>query len=577
MPRPYHKSRKNKATINEALDIVAQELRDSQSYLRNPNLKRAGVPIQFTPELLAEYQKCAADPVYFAKTYMKIVNVDNGLVPFKMYDFQERLIDTYKNERFVIVKTGRQVGKSITTIAWLLHSVLFNSEFSVALLANKFDTAQELLGRFKLAYENLPKWLQQGIIKWSERSIKLENRSTIKASATTAASVRGGTYNLIFLDEYAHIEPKQQLKFFTSTYPVISSGKTTQVIIVSTPNGFGDDFHKKWTESMEGENNYARFEVHWSNVPGRDEAWKLETIRNTSEFQFQQEFEAEFLGSSTTLISGHKLGLLTFDKPIKIDGNFRIFQNPVPGKIYACCVDTSRGLGLDYSALVVIDASDIPYRVVATYQANDISPLLYPMVIHNIARMYNNAHTLLEINDVGSQVADILHHELEYDNIIKITVKGRSGQIISAGHAKKIQFGIKQSEVTKRIGCANLKTIIEQDKLFIADENIRKELYTFISEKNTYKAKEGSHDDLVMCLVLFGWLVAQRYFKDTVQNDVRTVLQKDQMDIMEEDLCDLFVNDGRNDTNFFDDLLDEPDLVWGDNWVSADFDYLYQS
>ena len=280
-------------------------------YLGNPLLKKANVNIQFTPDQVKEFIKCKEDPVYFANNYIKIVSVDEGLVPFNIYPFQEKLIKNFHNHRFNICKMPRQSGKSTTVVSYLLHYVVFNDNVNVGILANKASTAKDLLGRLQKSYENLPKWMQQGVQVWNKASLELENGSKIIAASTSASAVRGMSFNIIFLDEFAFIPNHIAEDFFSSVYPTISSGKTTKVIIVSTPKGM-NHFYRLWHDSERGRNEYIPTEVHWTEVPGRDAAWKAQTISNTSEQQFQQEFECDFLGSSDTLISSAKLKSLVF-------------------------------------------------------------------------------------------------------------------------------------------------------------------------------------------------------------------------------------------------------------------------
>lgn len=517
------------------------------SYMSNPNLKRAGVKIEWTQEQIKEYVKCSEDPVYFALNYMRIVNVDEGLIPFKMWDFQKHMLETFHKNRFVVCKMPRQVGKSTTIISYLLHQILFRDNTSVAILANKGSTARELLSRLQLAYENLPIWLQQGIVTWNKGNIELENGSKVLAAATSSSAVRGGSYNILFLDEYAFVPNNQADQFFNSVYPTISSGKTSQVLVVSTPNGL-NHFYRMWSDATNKRSNYVPIEVHWSQVPGRDERWKEETIRNTSLDQFRVEFETEFVGSSHTLISSSKLKTLVLNNPIRQDNKLDILEEPQNGHTYVVTVDVSRGQGLDYSAFSIMDVTSIPYKQVAKYRDKEISPLLYPTLIFNAATAYNNAYVLVEINDIGQQIADILHHELEYENLVKIQIKPRQGQQMSYGHTKKIQFGVKTSIATKRIGCSNLKTLVESDKLIVNDADTIMELMTFVASRESFAAEEGSHDDLAMTLVLFAWFIAQRNFRESLNGDIRSVLQKEQLNIAQEDLVPFgVIDDGIND------------------------------
>lgn len=517
------------------------------SYMSNPNLKRAGVKIEWTQDQIKEYVKCSEDPVYFALNYIRIVNVDQGLVPFRMWDFQKHMLETFHKNRFVVCKMPRQVGKSTTIIAYLLHQILFRDNTSVAMLANKGSTARELLSRLQLAYENLPIWLQQGIVTWNKGNIELENGSKVLAAATSSSAVRGGSYNILFLDEYAFVPNNQADQFFNSVYPTISSGKTSQVLVVSTPNGL-NHFYRMWSDATSKRSNYVPIEVHWSQVPGRDERWKEETIRNTSLDQFRVEFETEFVGSSHTLISSSKLKTLVFNNPIRQDNKLDILEEPQKDHTYVVTVDVARGQGLDYSAFSIMDVTSIPYKQVAKYRDKEISPLLYPTLIFNAATAYNNAYVLVEINDIGQQISDILHHELEYENLVKIQIKPRQGQQMSYGHTKKIQFGVKTSVTTKRIGCTNLKTLVESDKLLINDADTIMELMTFVASRESFAAEEGSHDDLAMTLVLFAWFIAQRNFRESLNGDIRSVLQREQLNIAQEDLVPFGVlDDGIND------------------------------
>ena len=516
----------------------------NDGYLGNSNLKKVGVDISFTEEQAQEFIKCAADPVYFIKTYVKIVNVDHGLIPFNMWSFQEDMVRDFHANRFSICKMPRQVGKTTTTVGYMLWSVLFQEEYNIAILANKGQLAQEILSRVQKAYEYLPLWLQQGIITWNKRNIELENGSKIYAYATSSAGVRGGTYNLIFLDEFAFVPKNMADEFFTSTYPVISSGKTSKVIIVSTPCGL-NHFYKMWVDATEKRSLYKPIEVHWSQVPGRDDKWKEETIRNTSEEQFRQEFETEFIGSSATLITGAKLRSLAFFDPPWQEENLDIYEQPKTGRLYIATVDCSEGVGLDYHTINMIDVTEVPYRQVAKYRNNKLPLLFFPTVIYSLCKRYNEAYALIETNNVGQQVVDILHYDLEYEYVYKIDHHHIKGQTISGGFKRASNFGIKTTKTVKKIGCANLKTLIESDKLKIQDFDTIAELNTFVRVRDSYAAEEGNNDDIVMGLVLFAWLTAQSYFKDSTNIDIRKVLLEENNMLGDEDLAPVgFIDDG---------------------------------
>jgi len=534
----------------------------SDGYLGNDRLKRVGIEISYTEEQVKEILKCAEDPVYFIKNYVKIVNVDLGLVPFEMWPFQEKMVEQFHDNRFCVCKMPRQVGKTTTTIGYMLWSVLFQAEYTIGILANKGSLAREILGRLQKSYEYLPLWLQQGIITWNKGNIELENGSKIFAYATSASGVRGGTYNLIFLDEFAFVQQNMAVEFFQSTYPVISSGKTTKVIIVSTPNGL-NQFYKMWTDAIEKRSTYVPIEVHWSMVPGRDQAWKDETIRNTSEEQFRQEFETEFIGSSATLISGAKLRSLAFHNPISSIEGFDIYEEPIMGRLYISTVDCAEGVQQDYSTINVLDVTQTPYRQVAKYRNNKLPLLFFPTVIYSVCRKYNEAFALIETNNIGQQVVDILHYDLEYENVYKLEHHHIKGQSISAGFKKATSFGIKTTKTVKKIGCANLKTLVENNKLIINDFDTIAEMNTFVRVRDSYAAEEGNNDDLVMGLVLFAWLTAQSFFKDSTNIDIRKLMLAEQNMYFEEDMAPVGIfDDGRTEEVIVDN---------GDVWTERGY------
>ena len=543
-------------------------------YLGNPNLKKANTPVEFTKEQIKEFIKCKQDPVYFAQNYVKIVSLDEGLVPFDMYKFQKKLIRNFHNHRFNICKMPRQTGKSTTCVSFLLHYAVFNDNVNIGILANKAATARELLGRLQTAYENLPKWMQQGILSWNKGSMELENGSKILAASTSASAVRGMSFNIIFLDEFAFVPNHIADSFFASVYPTITSGKSTKVIIVSTPHGM-NHFYRMWHDAERSRNEYVATEVHWSEVPGRNAKWKKQTIANTSEEQFRVEFECEFLGSVDTLISVSKLKTLVYNDPIKRNAGLDIYENPKEDHNYIITVDTARGIDGDYSAFIVFDITNFPYRVVAKYKNNEIKPMLFPSIIHDIAKAYNYAYTLIEVNDIGDQVASILFFELEYENVLMCAMRGRAGQIVGSGFSgKKSQLGVRMTSAVKKLGCSNLKTLLEDDKLMTVDYDIIAELTTFVQRKNTFMAEEGCHDDLAMCLVIFSWLVAQDYFKEMTEQDVRKKIYEEQKNQIEQDMAPFgFVLDGiHNDDGF----VDSEGTRWSSGAEYGDMSYMWE-
>ena len=504
----------------------------NQGYRNNPKLKPPGIELQYTKEQLEEYIKCSKDPVYFCSKYVKVKTLDKGIMPFKLYDYQEEFVQSIHENRFTISKWPRQSGKSTSVIGYIAHYVTFNQSVSCAILANKLKTAKdELFAKLQLAYENLPHFLQQGVVEWNKTSFKLENGSRVVCDATSSSAIRGGSYNLLLLDEYAFLPSHIAEEFYSSTYPTISAGLTTKLIIVSTPNGM-NHFHKLWVDANRPvghklKNKFVPIEVDWTQVPitpggpRRNAEWAEEQIANTSQEQFNQEYGCSFLGSSNTLISSTKLNLLAAEEFLSENAEgLRIFEEPIKDKIYFLQADVSRGQGADYSAFSVIEGSESPYKVVATYKNNTISPFNFPQVIKSAGDKYNNAFVLIETNDLGAQVSHVLYNELGYENLLMTKVMGRKGQVLSQGFGGvgKNEMGIRTTAQTKKLGCAILKRLVEEDKLLLNDDRIIQELMSFISRSNTYKAEEGQHDDLVMTLVFFSWLSRQEYYNDLIES-----------------------------------------------------------
>jgi hypothetical protein len=539
---------------------IAGQVEVKTGYLGNPLLKGVGLNVEWSPETIEDYIKCSKDPVYFVQQYVKIVHLDRGLVPFDLWPFQKNMVDTFHKNRFTIAKLPRQSGKTTTVIAYFLWYILFNEDVTIAILANKGSLAREILGRLQLAYENLPGFLQQGIKVWNRGDIHLENGSKVIAASTSSSAIRGGSYNMILLDEFAFVPKNIAEEFFSSVYPTISSGTTTKVIIVSTPNGM-NHFYKLWTDSIEERNHYVPIEVHWSEVPGRDVNWKQETIANTSKDQFRQEFECEFVGSVNTLITPAKIRNLAFVTPIEARNGLDIYELPKEDRIYTMVCDVSHGEGLDYSAFSVIDSTELPYKQVAKYRSGNISPLLYPNIIIDVANKYNEAYVLVETNDIGQQVGEILHGDLEYENLMMLTTKGRAGQVLSGGFGPgKSHVGIRTSKKVKQIGCQNFKNLVEDDQLIIQDFDTISEITSFVAKGTSYQAEAGYHDDLVMTLVLFSWVALQPYFKEMNDVDVRKRLYDNKMRMIEDDVLPFgFTDDG---VTIEDKYVDNDGQVW---------------
>lgn len=527
-----------------------------ESYLGNPNVKRDGVDEEWDSHKITEYKKCMQDPAYFCRTYVKVVHLDKGLVNFNLYPYQEKMFDHFNDNRFNIVLACRQSGKSISSVAYLLWFALFHPEKTIAVLANKGATAREMLARVTLMLENLPFFLQPGCKALNKGSIEFSNNSRIIAAATSGSSIRGMSVNLLFLDEFAFVE--NATEFYTSTYPVISSGKDTKVIITSTANGIGNQYEKIWTGAVQGVNEYKPFRVDWWDVPGRDEKWKQETIANTSQLQFDQEFGNTFFGTGDTLINAETLMSLRSKNPVETleGGQFLVYDKPVKGHEYVMTVDVAKGRGLDYSTFVVVDITVRPFKQVATYRNNTISPILYPNIIYKYAKLYNEAYVVVEANDQGGVVCNGLYYDLEYENLH------------TSSAVKSNALGIEMNRKVKRLGCSSIKDILENNKLDIVDEETILEISTFIAKGQSYEASDGNHDDLMMNLVMFGYFVSTQFFADMTDINLKQMMFEDKMRQIEEDIVPFgIIDDG---STYLDQLQAEEDARRFGGWHQVD-------
>jgi len=531
-----------------------------QSYHGNPNLKPIGYEHNFTKDEFEEFVKCESDPVYFIENYCQIVTLDKGLQPFKLYDCQKKKVDFIMNNRKTILMEGRQQGKTVTAAACILHYSIFNADKNIAIMANKTAAAREVLNRYQTMYENLPIWMQQGVKTWNKGDVDLENGSRVFTSATTSSGIRGKSVNWLYIDEAAIIPNNIADEFFASVYPTISAGETTKILLTSTPLGY-NHFWKFWNESEKGTNGFQNMFIPHTEIPGRDDAWIEEQFKLLGEVKFNQEVLCDFLGSTNTLISGKALSTMSSVDPVYKKDGLDIYEEPQEDKYYVISADTARGIGGDYSAFIVVDITQMPFKVVGKYRDNKISPLLYPDFINKVAKDYNGAYVLLETNDIGQQVVDILHQELEYENIFSC-VQEKNKQYVSPGFGKQSTLGVRTSKAVKRQGCLALKSLIEEQKFLLFDAECISELSTFVERSGTFAADEGYHDDLAMCMVLFAWLSTNTFFKDLTNVDIRDNLYNSQMRMIENDLTPFgLVVDGHEP---------EAEVMDGDYWIWAD-------
>jgi hypothetical protein len=533
----------------------------AEIYNANPNLKSIGVSVQFTPEQVQEYIKCKNDYIYFIENYCQIVTLDHGLQLFKLYDCQKKKLKIIHENRRVILMEGRQQGKTTSSAAYILWYTIFQDAKNVAILANKATAAREVLARYQTMYEGLPIWLQQGVKSWNKGDVELENGSKVFTSATSASGIRGKSVNLLYVDEAAIIPNTVAEQFFTSVYPTISAGETTKILLSSTPLGY-NHFWKFWNDAENGKNGFVNCFIPYWEIPGRTKEWAAEQKSILGDLKYNQEVLCKFLGSALTLVNADTIGRLSPTYPIYQKDGLDVFEEPIyetetgqldrfgkeitkPPHSYVIIVDTAKGVGGDHSAFSVIDITESPYKQVAKYRKNDISPLLYPNVIFKVAKEYNMAYILVEINS-SEQVASILHQELEYENILFVN-RSTQGQAVSGGFGGgKAQLGVVTDRKVKRIGCMNFKTLVEEQRLLIPDADTISEITTFIESRGSYAADDGYTDDLVMTLVLFGWLTTQPYFKDLNDINMRELIYKSRIKAIEDELTPFgFISDGQ--------------------------------
>lgn len=506
------------------------------TYNGNILIKKAYTKSELNIYHKIEIAKCKLDPVYFIENYCRIVTLDDGIVPFKMYDYQKQMVKLYQENRFCLTLTARQMGKTAAMAAYILWFAIFHETKTVAVLANKMEQAQEIMDRIRMAFEYLPFFLQHGVKVYNKRRLEFDNGSIIFSSATSASGIRGRTVDLCYIDEAAFVE--NDLTFYESTYPVITSGKESRMIMTTTPRGARGMFYMLWREAKENRNFYKTIEVLWNHHPKRDEKWKEETIANIGYSRFAQEFACKFQGSAGTLIPAHILERLQWLNAINDDESLKIYQPYVPGRKYVAIADPGGGVGIDYSVCTIIDVETYPYRVVAKYRNNEISPMLFPHTIMNMAVTYGNCPVLVEANnDVGGQVTYILYYELEYENVVLTSHAEKAiGGLRIGGKATQVVPGVKTTKKVKSIGCSNLKTLLENNDLIIEDQEMIEELGTFIVKGSSFEADEDCHDDTVMTLVLFSWFVKQEYFNEYANSNIGDHLYKKNVEMALEDI-----------------------------------------
>lgn len=537
-------------------------------YLGNQLLKKSGTTLEWTPYMIEEWNKCKEDPIYFTQNYIKIIHVDHGMINFLPYDYQEEIIRTVHNSRFSIILTGRQSGKTTSIVASILHYVTFNDEKTVALLANKGDTAREILNRIQIAFENLPSFLQQGVVEFNKGSMLLENKSRIIASSTSGSAIRGYSISFLYIDECAFVENWDA--FYKSVYPTISSGLETKIVFTSTPAGI-NHYHKLWKDAVEGRSGFTPIKVTWRDVPGRTEEWKRETIANTSEEAFTQEHEAEFIGSAGTLIDGWRLKELVEDTPLKSSKHLKQYKPVEDGHVYVITADVSRGKGIDNSAYLVTDISTLPYQVVASYYCDTIPPDEFSEYIYRAYEYYNKAFVLVENNDAGCETLRVLNDTYECETLLGTIQDAQNRRVISINGGKGFEFGVRTTKTVKAVGCSRLKVLVENYSFLFGDKWLIDEMNKFIRVGKSYEAQKDAHDDIMMCGVLFSWLTTQYIFEDLTKIDARFMIRNEfESKFIEEMLPFGYITDGID--TYGDDTISEFNLIELPDYTDSEFE-----
>lgn len=537
------------------------KFKSSPYYRGNKNLHKVGVPIEYTLEQAQEFKRCSEDIVYFAQKYFTIVHIDHGKIIIPLTPYQEDLLRSIQDNRFSIILQSRQSYKTTTLTIAILHYILFNKDKEVALLGNKEKQSKGVLERIKLAYELLPMWLKHGVKYWNKKNIELANGSSIQAAATSSASIRGDSIAFLLIDEAAFIDGWEE--FYTSTYPTIASGKESRIVLVSTANGM-NHFYKMFEDAKRAQrtkdytiSEFVPFEVKWQDVPGRDEAWKQQTIANTSEEAFLQEHDNIFLGSSNTLVSLSALHSMAYKDPIYENNGLKVYEHKQEGHTYVLVADVARGSKNDYSAFHIIDITTYPFQQVVTYRNNEISYMVYPDVIYRLATEYNNAWCVIENNDVGGHVVHELNDTFEYDNIVNDSTVS-------------YDLGVRTTVRSKNTGCSNIKDLIENQKLIIYDFDTIAELSTFEERGKSFSASKGHHDDLAMGLVFLGWFTTTPTFNDITNKNIKQDVFKKQIDSIYESLLpEPMIMDGLDEDG--PELVSEGGELWGsDHYANQD-------
>jgi hypothetical protein len=511
-------------------------VKNKQNYMNNPNLPAVGAEFEYTPDQIKQLTKAKKNLLYFAENFFHIISLDDGKQKIKLHLPQKRALRKMRDNRFFILLASRQIGKTTMMTIYALWIACFSDDQRILVVANKEGTAIEIMQRIRMAYEELPNWLKPGVKEYGKTSVTLANGTKIGISTTTGTAARGQSVNCLILDELAFIEPHLVEEFWKSVYPIVSSSKKSKIFIASTANGTGNLFYKLYTGAESGETNWACDKILWNEIPGRDERWKEDTINSIGSIEaFNQEFNCEFLDSGESSLNEELFARLMQrtqePKFIFDEGKYLLWDEPSSDGIYIVSVDTSEGVGADYSVVHVFDYRDLTnIKQVATYCDNTISPYNFTEKVYEILQHWGNPLACIERNNCGAQVVDNLSRHHGYENIV---CWGAS----AAGRAKS-QLGIIAHTNTKHKGVTNMRYWInELESVEIRDANLVKELRDFIRYPNgTWAAKRGAgnHDDRVMSmiwnLIILEDEVVKKYFEIVQLDKNKKPLQIKQFD-----------------------------------------------
>lgn len=488
-------------------------------YLGNKNLPTESAEFEWSPKMINDLKRSRKNILYFAEHFFYIVNLDRGKDKISLYNYQKRILRALRDNRFNIVLSSRQSGKTTLMTIYALWMCCFYEDQRILIVANKELTAINIFKRVRMAYEMLPNWLKPGVKEYGKTSMTLANGSSIGISTTSSDAGRGDSCNVLILDELAFIDNHLVENFWKSVYPIISSSKKSKIFIASTPNGTENLFYNLYSNAIKGDNNWHPERVDWHEVPGRDDQWKHDTIRSLgSKDAFDQEFGNKFIQTGESVVDEELEKKFNIDicepKYVYEEGSYRIWSEPVPGNLYVAGVDISEGVGEAASVVQVLDITDLTdITQVAVYHNNSISPYNFTSKLLEILKHWGSPPALIERNNCGAQVVDMLKNQFVYENIVNY-----------APHIKNKTYdrvGVIAHTNTKYKGVTNMRYWINELKaVTIQDKETVFEIKNFVRYPNgTWSARKGenNHDDRVMSLIwslmILEVELAEKYFE----------------------------------------------------------------